>query len=141
MPKSRAIVFTEVNQVELQEYDLPDPKPDELVIRTEYSGVSQGTEIWALKAVGRRCGSPSYLATSPWAWWRSSVLQRAATKWATGALHDEPIARRVPTLVDGSARQSGARTHNDSPSTRSRAGRSGRCRGGAAALPAVGLRG
>jgi 2-desacetyl-2-hydroxyethyl bacteriochlorophyllide A dehydrogenase len=43
-----AIVFPAPHAVEIQSYRLPVLGADELLIRTEYSGVSQGTEIWAL---------------------------------------------------------------------------------------------
>jgi 2-desacetyl-2-hydroxyethyl bacteriochlorophyllide A dehydrogenase len=43
-----AIVFPAPQKVEIQSYLLPALEADELLIRTEYSGVSQGTEIWAL---------------------------------------------------------------------------------------------
>jgi bacteriochlorophyllide a dehydrogenase len=52
MVKGHAIVMTGVRQVEIQPVELSDPQPDEVLIRTEYSGVSQGTEIWAL--LGKR---------------------------------------------------------------------------------------
>lgn len=46
--KAQAIVFPDVNRVEIQSYELPALRADEVLIRTQYSGVSQGTEIWAL---------------------------------------------------------------------------------------------
>jgi 2-desacetyl-2-hydroxyethyl bacteriochlorophyllide A dehydrogenase len=46
--KAHAIAFPAPHQVEIQSYDLPELRSDELLIRTEYSGISQGTEIWAL---------------------------------------------------------------------------------------------
>lgn len=48
MRKSCAIVFPAANKVELQTYQARDPQAGEVLVRTEYSGVSQGTEIWAL---------------------------------------------------------------------------------------------
>lgn len=48
----RAIVFPSANRVELQDFAVPPLRPDEILVRTEYSGVSQGTEIWAL--IGKR---------------------------------------------------------------------------------------
>lgn len=44
----RAIVFPAKDKVEIQSYSPPPIKPTELQVRTEYSGISQGTEIWAL---------------------------------------------------------------------------------------------
>ena len=43
----QAIVFPEPHKAEVQPYDVPALRPDEMRVRTEYSGVSQGTEIWA----------------------------------------------------------------------------------------------
>ncbi len=48
--KTQAVVFPEPKRVELWEMELPDPGPDEVLVRTVYSGVSQGTERWALIA-------------------------------------------------------------------------------------------
>ncbi len=45
---SRAVVFVEEGKVEVQSIELPDPKPGELVIRTLFSGISPGTELWSL---------------------------------------------------------------------------------------------
>lgn len=49
---AQAIVFTGENQVEIQSHEVPDLRPTDVLVRTEYSGVSQGTEVWAL--TGRR---------------------------------------------------------------------------------------
>ena len=45
---SKAVVFTEPRQVALGQIDLSDPQPQDLVVRTLYSGVSAGTELWSL---------------------------------------------------------------------------------------------
>jgi 2-desacetyl-2-hydroxyethyl bacteriochlorophyllide A dehydrogenase len=50
--KASAIVFTGVNKVEIQKHEVSPLRSREVLVRTEYSGVSQGTEIWAL--VGKR---------------------------------------------------------------------------------------
>jgi 2-desacetyl-2-hydroxyethyl bacteriochlorophyllide A dehydrogenase len=46
--KTHAVVFPEPKRVELREMEVPDPGPDEVAIQTVYSGISQGTERWAL---------------------------------------------------------------------------------------------
>lgn len=46
--KTYAVVFPEPKRVEIREMETPDPGPDQVGIRTVYSGVSQGTERWAL---------------------------------------------------------------------------------------------
>jgi 2-desacetyl-2-hydroxyethyl bacteriochlorophyllide A dehydrogenase len=46
--KTRAVVFAEPKRVEIREMETPDPKPDQVGIRTVFSGISQGTERWAL---------------------------------------------------------------------------------------------
>lgn len=46
--KAPAVVFPEPNQVEVREMEVPQVGPDQVGIRTVFSGVSQGTERWAL---------------------------------------------------------------------------------------------
>lgn len=55
----RAIVFPEPNKVELQEFALPELRDTELLVKTEYTGVSQGTELWALTARRPELGFPT----------------------------------------------------------------------------------
>ena len=45
--KTQAVVFPKPNQVAIWDMDAPDPGPDQVGIRTVYSGVSQGTERWS----------------------------------------------------------------------------------------------
>lgn len=45
--KSQGIIFIAPNQVELGPVDLPNPTPRDIVVKTEVSGVSVGTERWA----------------------------------------------------------------------------------------------
>ncbi|MFB3739329.1 MAG: zinc-binding dehydrogenase, partial [Candidatus Velamenicoccus archaeovorus] len=46
--KAPAVVFVEPGRVEIREMVLPEVGPSQIGIRTVYSGVSQGTERWAL---------------------------------------------------------------------------------------------
>jgi len=46
--KTQAVVFAEPKRVEIREMETPDPGPGQVGIRTVYSGISQGTERWAL---------------------------------------------------------------------------------------------
>ncbi len=46
--KAPAVVFPEPKRVEIREMEVPEPGPDQVGIRTVFSGVSQGTERWAL---------------------------------------------------------------------------------------------
>lgn len=48
MKQAPAVVFVEPNRVETWAMELPDPGPEEVGVRTAYSGVSQGTERLAL---------------------------------------------------------------------------------------------
>lgn len=43
-----AVILPEPGRVEVREVELPDPGPDEVEIRTVYSGISPGTERWVL---------------------------------------------------------------------------------------------
>lgn len=44
----KAVVFTDVREVRVQPLELPDPQPQDVVVRTLYSGISAGTELWSL---------------------------------------------------------------------------------------------
>jgi 2-desacetyl-2-hydroxyethyl bacteriochlorophyllide A dehydrogenase len=46
--KTPAVVFAEPGRVEIREMVVPGPGPGEVGVRTVFSGVSQGTERWAL---------------------------------------------------------------------------------------------
>lgn len=46
--KAPAVVFTEPGHVEIRSMPMPTVEPDQIGIRTVFSGVSQGTERWAL---------------------------------------------------------------------------------------------
>jgi 2-desacetyl-2-hydroxyethyl bacteriochlorophyllide A dehydrogenase len=46
--KAPAVVFVEPKRMEVREMELADPGPAQIGIRTAYSGISQGTERWAL---------------------------------------------------------------------------------------------
>jgi 2-desacetyl-2-hydroxyethyl bacteriochlorophyllide A dehydrogenase len=47
--RTPAVVFTDVERVEVREIDMPPPGPGEVQLRTSYSTISCGTEGWALK--------------------------------------------------------------------------------------------
>src|SRR5262245_22317027 len=44
MPQSDAVVFTAKNQVTLARIDVPDPGPGDVLVRTRFSWISNGTE-------------------------------------------------------------------------------------------------
>jgi 2-desacetyl-2-hydroxyethyl bacteriochlorophyllide A dehydrogenase len=46
--RTHAVVFVEPKHVEVREMEVPEPGPDQVGIRTAFSGISQGTERWAL---------------------------------------------------------------------------------------------
>jgi 3-hydroxyethyl bacteriochlorophyllide a dehydrogenase len=46
--KAPAVVFVEPGRMEIREMELPEPGPGQIGIRTVFSGISQGTERWAL---------------------------------------------------------------------------------------------
>lgn len=46
--QSKAVLFTGPRQVSLDTVTLPDPGPNDIVVRTVYSGISTGTEGWLL---------------------------------------------------------------------------------------------
>lgn len=54
-----AVAFTAPNTVELVDYTPPNVREGEVLIRTEFSGVSQGTEVWALTGRRRELSFPT----------------------------------------------------------------------------------
>jgi 2-desacetyl-2-hydroxyethyl bacteriochlorophyllide A dehydrogenase len=48
MPKTRAVCALSADQVVLREVKIPDPGPQEVVVRAEYSSISTGTERWVI---------------------------------------------------------------------------------------------
>jgi len=46
--KAPAVVFPEPGRVEIWDMEVPEPGPGEVRVRTAFSGISQGTERWAL---------------------------------------------------------------------------------------------
>lgn len=50
--RTRAVVFTAPGTIAIEEFALPDPQPTDVVVRMDVSGVSVGTERWAL--LGKR---------------------------------------------------------------------------------------
>jgi 3-hydroxyethyl bacteriochlorophyllide a dehydrogenase len=68
--KAPAVVFVEPHRMEIREMELPEPGPSQIGIRTVFSGVSQGTERWALMGryyrfddvAGHYPNSPGYQA-------------------------------------------------------------------------------
>ncbi len=48
MQKSRALLFTAVDVVELAEVQIPHPEPGEVLVRTDFSCISPGTELRCL---------------------------------------------------------------------------------------------
>lgn len=60
-----AVVFTDREKVEFQEVELPDPGPDDVVVRTRYSWISNGTEGSYLR--GERIkGDTPWREGDPW---------------------------------------------------------------------------
>lgn len=50
--RTRAVIFVQPGEVALEEIPLPDPTPRDIVVETEVSGISVGTERWAF--LGKR---------------------------------------------------------------------------------------
>ena len=45
MVRARQVVIVEAGRVEVQEVELPDPQPDQILVAAEYSAISAGTEL------------------------------------------------------------------------------------------------
>lgn len=57
--KAKAIVFEATRKVRVREVELPDLASEDVLVETEVSGVSVGTERWALEGLRREITSPS----------------------------------------------------------------------------------
>ncbi len=55
---TEAIVFTAPGKVAVQEVELPEPGPQDILVEIEYSSISIGTERWALLGKLREPGKP-----------------------------------------------------------------------------------
>ena len=92
--KAPAVVFPEPGRVEIWDMEVAEPGPDDVRVRTAFSGISQGTERWALTG---RYGHfdedyPAYYPCSP-------GYQAAGVVEAVGSAASE---RRL-AAVDGMA--------------------------------------
>ncbi len=47
--KAKGVVFTAPESVEVWDLDIPEPGPEEVLVRVTHSGISMGTEGWILK--------------------------------------------------------------------------------------------
>jgi 2-desacetyl-2-hydroxyethyl bacteriochlorophyllide A dehydrogenase len=65
--KAPAVVFEEPGRLEIREMELPEPAPGQIGVRTVFSGVSQGTERWALTGRYNHFGEnvPEFYPCSP----------------------------------------------------------------------------
>ena len=57
--KAKAIVFEAIRNVQVRDVELPDLEPLDVLVETEVSGVSVGTERWALEGLRREITLPS----------------------------------------------------------------------------------
>lgn len=72
MTSARALVFVAPRRIRIEEVPLPDPGPDEVLVRSRYSGISTGTELLAYRgeidpdlALDERLGALSGTFTYP----------------------------------------------------------------------------
>lgn len=82
--KADAIIFVQPKEVQLGQAELPDPTPRDIIVQTEVSGVSVGTERWAY--LGKRPelqfpNVPGYMAVGTIT---SSGAEATAKGWKTG---------------------------------------------------------
>lgn len=57
--KATALVITDRNVMEVRQHTVPELRDDEVLVRTEYSGVSQGTEVDAYRGARRELTFPT----------------------------------------------------------------------------------
>ncbi len=104
MKQAAAIVFTGVNQVELRQVNVPDPGPDEVQIRTQYSTISGGTEGWILQNLFT--WQPTNYPCIP-GYQRVGVVEAVGSNISNWQVGDRVVATRSH-WADGLNAQSGA---------------------------------
>jgi len=82
--KSKAVIFVQERRVEVGAVDLPEPTPRDIVVKTELSGISVGTERWAYLGKRREISFPNvpgYMAVGTI---ESAGAEAAAKGWQEG---------------------------------------------------------
>lgn len=79
--QTQAVVFTQINQVEVQTVDLPELAPNHARIRTLASGISAGTEGWVL--ANEFTWAPTQYPCIP-GYQRVGVIEVGAGEWQAG---------------------------------------------------------
>ncbi|MDF2720298.1 MAG: tdh 2 [Paenibacillus sp.] len=77
--KAHAVVFTDKDQVEYKEIEVPEPGDNDVVIDVEYSWISTGTESSYLRAERIR-GEVPYKEGDPWPF--PIVCRGCSNRWA-----------------------------------------------------------
>jgi threonine dehydrogenase-like Zn-dependent dehydrogenase len=105
-----AVVFPAKNKAEVRTIPAPELRAGELLVRTEYSGVSQGTEIWAYVGQRPELTFPTvtgYEVGQRVLWHRSRLPESLPETWMAGhvglaavPLDNNPPPRVVPDGVD-----------------------------------------
>lgn len=105
---TQAIVFTEPYQVDLITVSLPDPGPTDVVVRTVASGISVGTERWALIGRYNRWGEdvPRNYPHAP-GYQRAGIVEAVGSEVNGFAVGDRVVATTGARLEDEELRRKG----------------------------------
>lgn len=103
-----AIAFTSPGRVEVIDVHVPDPGPAEVLVRTAYSGVSQGTERWLLtgKHKGLDTTDPANYPFLP-GYQAAGVVEAVGSEVDTIRVGD-PVAVEGTRIADPGIRNRGA---------------------------------
>ncbi|HEU4701101.1 MAG TPA: zinc-binding alcohol dehydrogenase [Conexibacter sp.] len=100
-----ALVVTAFEQVALETRPVPVPGPGQVLVRTEYSGVSIGTELWAATGRHHAWGAPpfvpGYQAVGRVVALGEGTGEESAVAAAAAAREGERARRVVPELAVG----------------------------------------
>lgn len=92
----KAVIFEGPGKAVLRNISMPEPEPNDVVFRVEYSGVSMGTEIWYY--AGRRMQDISYPAIPGYQ--AVGIVESVGTNVSGFKPGDRVFARRTRVLKD-----------------------------------------
>ena len=95
--RTKAVIFTGVNKVEVGEVDIPKPGPTEVLVRTIMTGISVGTDGWYIKGLylGGRIRYPTI-----YGYQRVGIIEELGSRVDTVGLGDRVFVGTARTRLE-----------------------------------------